>query len=317
MHIFLETFSKYISPDDILILAVSGWVDSMVLFDILKKHHPKEKLVVVHFDHSLRWDESDADRELVANICKSENIICEVEKMDIWWLAKTEKKSIEHIAREERYRFFRQVKEKYSAKYILTAHHADDQVETILMGMGKWGKIRGLSGMSIASGDIFRPLLSIRKEELYQYARENALIYREDMTNMDTDFERNHVRQNIVPLFRKINPTIDETLGELGQYMQELTDYIEKQVIDWLTKSANISEKEHSFFRQDFLGEAVFFQREIIAYLYHLSHDGSTQWLSRWNIEECIRFIREASNSHGIKEIKNLRLERRGERVYY
>ena len=131
--------------------------------------------------------------------------------------------------------------------------------------------------MPVVAGDIFRPLLGIRKESLYQYAKENTIIYREDITNRDTHFERNHVRKNIVPLFQKINPTIDETLSELGEYMQELGGYIEKQVTDWLTQSANISEKEDSFLRQDFLSETVFFEREIIAYLYAQANNGSTQ----------------------------------------
>lgn len=131
--------------------------------------------------------------------------------------------------------------------------------------------------MPVVAGDIFRPFLSIRKEALYQYAKENMVVYREDMTNRDMHFERNHVRQNIVPLFQKINPTIDETLSELAEYMQELGDYIEKQVKDWLIKSANISEKEHSFLRQNFLSETVFFEREIIAYLYAQANNGSTQ----------------------------------------
>lgn len=317
MNLFLQSFSKYISPDDTLILAVSGWVDSMVLFDLVKKNHPKDKIIVAHFDHSLRWVESDNDRELVANICKSENIVCEIKKMDIWSLAKTQKKSIEHIARDERYRFFRQVKEKYRAQHILTAHHADDQAETILMGMIKWWKTRWLSGMSVVAGDIYRPFLDIRKDDLYQYSRENNLTYHEDMTNGDTHFERNYVRHAIVPLLQTINPTIVDTIWELWIYMQWVREYIQKQIADWLILGARRSGREFSFFRQDFLAETMFFQREIIAYLYVSAHAGSSQWLSRWNIEECVRCIREASNSHGTKKIKDFTLEWRGDRIFY
>ena len=83
MQSFFSTFKKHILPQDIVILAVSGGVDSMVLFDLVTGAHPQENIIVVHFDHSLRGIESDGDRELVANICKSKNITFEVKKMDI------------------------------------------------------------------------------------------------------------------------------------------------------------------------------------------------------------------------------------------
>ncbi len=317
MDIFFQTFSKYIKPSDTLILGVSGGVDSMVLFDMVIKHHPREKIIVAHFDHSLRWVESDSDRELVASICKSENITFEVKKMDIKQLAKTEKKSIEHIARDERYSFFREIRDTYKAKYIFTAHHLDDQAETILMGMIKWWKTRWLSGMSVVAGDICRPLLGTPKKALYQYANEHTIVYREDSTNTDTQFERNHVRQNIIPLLEKINPTINETLGELGEYIQELADFIHARLDTWFLAQEMMTQEKRVFLTRSFLCESVFFQREIIACLYHRAHGGSTQWLSRGAIDECLRFIREASNSHGIKEIKKLRLDRRGEKIIY
>jgi len=131
--------------------------------------------------------------------------------------------------------------------------------------------------MSIITGDLFRPFLGIQKDILYNYANKNAIIYREDMSNTDMLFERNHIRKMIMPMLQKINPTISETLGELGEYMQELSYYIEKQIVNWLVKNANISEKEHSFFRQNFLNEPLFFQREIIAYLYSHTNNNSTQ----------------------------------------
>ena len=151
MQSFFSTFSSYISPEDIIILAVSGGVDSMVFFDMIKNIHPKENIIVAHLDHSLRWVESDWDRELVANICKRENLVFELEKLDIGAMAKTEKSSLEAIARRERYRFLESIRSKHNARYILTAHHAGDQTETIVWNLIKWAKVRGLSGMSVVS----------------------------------------------------------------------------------------------------------------------------------------------------------------------
>jgi tRNA(Ile)-lysidine synthase len=112
---------------------------SFVLFglDMVKKQHSKNNIVVAHFDHSLRGIESDSDREFVEKICNDRHIQFEVEKMDIAVIAKSEKMNIEAVARRERYAFLERVRAQYDAKYILTAHHAVDQTETIIGNMIK------------------------------------------------------------------------------------------------------------------------------------------------------------------------------------
>ena len=314
MQSYSNTFLQYISPANTIVLAVSGGVDSMVLLDMVLTIHNKKNIIVAHFDHSLRWADSDADRDLVANICKREDIICEVEKMDIWTMARVEKSSLEAIARRERYRFLESVRVKYSATYILTAHHGDDQMETILMGMMKWGKVRGLSGMRVASGTILRPLLSLTKTDIYTYAQEQSIEYHEDSTNTDTDYDRNRIRADIIPVLRDMHPTIHETLGELGVYMQELSDFLSEQVGNWLTAQGQKSGKENIFLIADFARESEFLQREIVSYIYTRAHGGSSQWLSIGLIAELIRFIWDPG-SYWVKEVRKLKIERRGERI--
>ena len=137
MKSFTTTFSEYVQPTDTLILAVSGGVDSMVLLDMVSRSHPKDKIVVAHFDHALRGAESDGDRELVRDIATEEGLVFECEKKDIGIMAQDEKSSLEAIARRERYAFLERMRSQYGARYILTAHHADDQAETILMNLIK------------------------------------------------------------------------------------------------------------------------------------------------------------------------------------
>lgn len=317
MQSFLSTFSHAVTSDDILILAISGWVDSMVLLDLVMDIHPKQKIIVAHFDHTLRARESDGDRELVEQVALNEGIVFVYEKKDIGKLAYDEKISLEAVARRERYDFLQRIATEYGARYILTAHHRDDQAETVLLNMLKWGKIRGLSGMSLLSGDILRPLLSIPKSTLMEYAREQSVSYREDSSNHDTTYERNTLRHNIIPLLQEINPSLDKTLAELASYMQNIAWFMDSHVARWCTDASRESGREYSFFRSTFVHETLFFQKEILAYLYRQAHDGSTQSLSRGNIDEMIRFITHASNSHGVREIKKLMLERRGERVFY
>ena len=109
----------------------------MVLFDLIFRQHSRSRIIIAHFDHSLRGIESNSDREFVANICKNENIQFEVKKMDIGGIATEEKMNIESLARRERYRFLEEIRSKYGAKYIITAHHAIDQTETIIGNMIK------------------------------------------------------------------------------------------------------------------------------------------------------------------------------------
>ena len=342
MQSFFSTFSSNISPDDIIVLAISGGVDSMVLFDMISHIHPKANTIVAHLDHSLRWVESDWDRELVASICKRENIIFEVTKLDIANIAKTEKSSLEAIARRERYAFLESVRMRYNARYILTAHHAVDQTETIIGNMVKGAKVRWLSGMNMVSrtplikgdlvseknpqslrdssfakeltGTILRPLLTTTKSEILEYARENQVEYREDSSNMDTTYDRNRIRHDIIPVLESLNPSIHNTFAELASYMQSLGDFFTDTVESWLRKSELESWKPNTFLIASFLALSPFLQGEIISYLYNRAQDGSSQWLSRGLTRELIRFIWDPA-SYGVKEIKSLKLERRGERI--
>ncbi len=141
MQAFFDSSSRYIHVDNVLILAISGGVDSMVLLDLIKQIHPKVQIIVAHFDHSLRGEESDGDRDFIANICNRENIIFEVKKMDIAKLAEEEKMSVESVARKYRYEFLFEMAEKYRAKYILTAHHLDDRIETALFNLIRGTKL--------------------------------------------------------------------------------------------------------------------------------------------------------------------------------
>ena len=314
MQIFPPTFSSYISLDDIIVLAVSGGVDSMVLLDLILGCHKKENIIVAHLNHSLRWVESDWDRELVASICKRDDIVCETMKLDIGTIAKSEKSSLEAIARRERYRFLESVRLKYNARYILTAHHAVDQTETIIGNMVKGAKVRWLSGMSMVSGFILRPLLTTSRSAILEYAREHRVEYREDSTNSDTSYDRNRIRHDIIPVLESLNPSIHNTFAELASYMQSLGDFLADSVWDWLCKSEIESWRPNTFLISSFLATTPFLQGEIISYLYARAQDGSSQWLSRGLTRELIRFIWDPG-SYGIKEIKNLKLERRDERI--
>ncbi len=325
-QIFWATYSKYVKKEDILILAVSGGVDSMVLLDLILSIHPKDKIIVAHFDHSLRWAESDGDRDFIANLCKNENITFDFEKLDIATLALKDKMSIESAARKYRYDFLFFVARKNHAKFLLTAHHQDDRIETAIFNLlrgTKLGGIHALSEISQSTDDItlFRPLLSIPKKEILDYAQEKHIWHREDSSNLDTSYLRNKLRHDIIPEFESINSEYRRAITNFIEYSEDLKWWIDDKIKDWLKSSGSRFQSSRNkktreintpFSILDFQGESIFFQREIIRYLYERENDG-TIWLSEWLIDELIRFITQGSNSSGIREVKKLHLERRGD----
>jgi len=120
--------------------------------------------------------------------------------------------SIQMAARELRYNWFEQIREKYKYDYIATAHHSDDVIETFLLNLLRKTGISGLHGIKHKSGNIIRPMLFANKEEILRYAIENQVNYREDLSNTDDHYQRNYIRHHIIPEFKKLNPNFAKTL---------------------------------------------------------------------------------------------------------
>lgn len=172
------------------IVAVSGGVDSVVLLDMLTRAPDPEELVVAHFDHGIRPESAD-DEEFVHELARKYGLLYESMREELGPTAS------EELARDRRYNFLRDVAKKHSAK-IVTAHHADDVVETIAINLTRGTGWRGLAVLD--SPDIRRPLLHMTKADIVEYAQANALEWREDPTNNDTKYLRNDLRQKLKTL---------------------------------------------------------------------------------------------------------------------
>jgi tRNA(Ile)-lysidine synthetase, N-terminal domain/tRNA(Ile)-lysidine synthetase, C-terminal domain len=197
-------FANNLKGEDYVVVGVSGGVDSMVLLSLLK-NKTKNKIICAHVHHNLR-KESDEEVEFVRDYCKNNNIIFEYTKLEY------ENKFSEDIAREKRYSFFEEILKKYNAKILLTAHHGDDLVETILMRMVRGSTIKGYSGIELISTrkeyKIIRPLLFVTKDDIYDYATENNVPYKEDYTNEKDDYTRNRYRKYILPFLKEENANV-------------------------------------------------------------------------------------------------------------
>lgn len=201
-----------------VVIAVSGGVDSVVLLHLGMRLGKGKgiRVIAAHYDHGIRGDASSADREFVFSLCQSWEVPCSVEQGDIPLLQKREGGNLEAIARRERYRFLVEIARQENVSSILTAHTADDRVETMLMNLLRGAGPRGLAGIREAAEfdgiPIHRPLLGVWREDISRYATENRLPFREDATNWDLRFLRNWVRHTMLPQLESRIPALRETL---------------------------------------------------------------------------------------------------------
>ena len=250
-------------------VAVSAGIDSVALLRLLLEVRAELGIVlsVVHFNHRLRGAESDADEQFVELLADEHGLEFICDSDDVVGHAAAEKISLETAARELRYGFFRHlirsgspasgVKFPISGKTgqkwgtrlnkILTGHTLDDQAETVLMRIIRGAGLRGLGGIhpripveddggeGEICGEISRPLLTIRRQELEPYLRDIGQTWREDATNTDESFTRNRIRKLLVPLLEKeFNPSIAGSLAELAEIARGEEDYWQNEVAGWM-----------------------------------------------------------------------------------
>ena len=217
------------------VLAVSGGVDSRVLLDILHKHNQDNnwKIVVAHLDHGMREDSTE-DRRFVQTLAKNYDLPFVYDSINLGDGAS------EAIARTARYAFLSRVQRASKAKAIVTAHHRDDLIETAIINLLRGSGRKGMTSLSSRS-EMLRPLLSVPKSELINYAQDQGLTWREDSTNQDDAYLRNYVRHKIVP--RLDQEAINEFLGiinDLKKLNNTLDTLLVKQ-LDQQGKSGTIT----------------------------------------------------------------------------
>lgn len=198
------------------VAAVSGGVDSMVLLDLLRKR-PGVKLTVAHLDHGIRPD-SKQDRVLVQSVARQHGLPFVHHSIALGTNAG------EAIARQARYNFLDKIKKHSGANAIITAHHQDDLLETVIHNMLRGTKRRGFSSLKSTDG-ILRPLLGYTKEQIIDYANANKLHWREDSTNKDLRYRRNYIRHKILA---KMTDTQKAQLKILSEEMHDLNREIDR-----------------------------------------------------------------------------------------
>ncbi|MBA4147696.1 MAG: tRNA lysidine(34) synthetase TilS [Verrucomicrobia bacterium] len=233
---------KLLRKREALLVAVSGGVDSMVLLQALSQLAPRHdwKLGVAHFNHQLRGRSSDADERLVRKVAHRLKLPALVGQGDVRQFAQTNKLSIEMAARQLRHEFLAQAAKEMKVKKIALAHHADDQVELFFLRLQRGAGGEGLGGMRWsapspvrAKVQLIRPLLSESKEALERFAAENKVAFREDASNASSDFLRNRIRGELIPVLKNQTPPVFETALRSMEIIGAESEYVAGAARDW------------------------------------------------------------------------------------
>lgn len=202
-------------PDARLLLAVSGGVDSMVMVDLVAKGG--WDFGIAHCNFKLRGMASDEDAELVRKTAPLYEVPFYSESFQPKTMAAEKGISVQMAARQQRYEWLEKIRGTKGFDWIATAHHLDDQAETMLLNLTKGTGIRGLHGISPKSGTTIRPLLFAEKAELQAYAQQENLNWREDLSNESDEYQRNYVRHHVIPALKAINPSFFQTMNANAQ----------------------------------------------------------------------------------------------------
>ncbi|MGG7035595.1 MAG: tRNA lysidine(34) synthetase TilS [Flavobacterium sp.] len=202
-----------------LLLAVSGGLDSMVMTHLFQRSG--YEIALAHCNFQLRGEESEGDQLFIEQYSQENKIPLFVTRFDTKIYAENNKLSTQLAARELRYNWFQEILDENKYDFLLTAHHADDSLETFLINLTRGTGLEGLTGIPAQNSQIIRPLLVFSREEIIKYARENSLLWREDSSNASDKYLRNKIRHDLIPVLKELNPNFLDSFQKTQEYLQE------------------------------------------------------------------------------------------------
>jgi len=228
-----------INKGDKVLIALSGGPDSVFLLYFLFKYKTKLKidLGAMHINHRLRGTDSDTDQKFCKSLCKKYKVNYYTKNRNVKAFALKNKISIEEAGREIRYKELKLAARKYGYKKIATAHNSTDNTETTLLNLFKGTGIDGISGIPFSRGNIIRPILCIKKNDIVKYLDNNKINYRVDTSNLNNDYERNFIRNKILPLIKEnINPNFEESIFRSSEIFKDIKKLINDRFDDSVNK---------------------------------------------------------------------------------
>lgn len=228
---FIENESLF-GEDDKILLACSGGVDSMVLADLLLAD--KFQIGIAHINHQTRGKDSDADQTFVEEYCRTKSIPCYSISKPIKQMAENAKENFQAFARNFRYDYLNEIREKHQYSHIATAHHKSDTTESFFINLVRGTGLDGLTGIPIRNKDVIRPLAFANKNEIENYAKKFGIKYIEDISNQSIKYTRNFIRHEVLPKLSELNPNAHKnilaTIHRLENTSELLGELIAMQV---------------------------------------------------------------------------------------
>jgi len=276
-------------------VGVSGGPDSVCLLNLISQLD--FEIIVAHFNHGLR-KAAQEEMMFVQKMAERLGLMYFSEEMDIKQTAKNERKGIEECSRFYRYKFLFSCADRCHAQAVLTAHQADDQVETILMNLIRGAGLRGLSGIKektytsfSTSIPLVRPLLKIWREEIEEFCKSNRWTFMVDETNKDVKYLRNRIRSELLPVLSAYNPGIKNALRNLGETLNQDLDLLETISLTYQKKSIIEEQPEKIILNADvFRQSPKSIQRMIIRNIYEKHFRGKIE-IDFSLIEKTCKFI--------------------------
>ena len=241
-----------------VLVALSGGADSVALLLVLNKLG--YKCEAIHCNFHLRGEESMRDEKFVRDLCERYNTPLKVVNFDTTGYAAEKKISIEMAARELRYDAFEKQRKESQAVAVAVAHHRNDSAETLLLNLIRGTGIKGLHGIQCKNGNIVRPLLCASREEITDYLKWRGESYVTDSTNLTTDFTRNKIRLNILPLMEEINPAAMESIALTAERVSESERVYAKAIEEGVSRVKKGNEIDIELLKREVSPQALLFE---------------------------------------------------------
>lgn len=239
---------------------MSGGADSMVLAHVFKDL--KLSFEIAHINYKLRGRDSDLDQKTVEYFCENFNI-----KFHLYQVSELDHKpenSVQLWARDLRYAFFRKIQKERNIDFLVTAHHLNDQLETFIINLSKASGIKGLSGIPANENQILRPFLDFTKQEIYDFANENKIEFREDLSNKKNDYLRNRIRNEITPKLLKTNENFLQNFSKSLDYLNQTKNFVEEKITEIENKITVSNSNHRILLKEELAKESDFVKFEIL-----------------------------------------------------
>jgi len=275
-----------------IVAAISTGVDSMVLLDMLINLKKEYNLLiyVAHVNHHQR-EQSDLEEVYIKSFCKQHNIECFVHHLN-----KVNDDNFQDFAHRERLLFFKKSIHKVQADYLFLGHHANDNIETVLMRIMRGSNLKGYAGINpiIKTKEyiIVRPFAEILKDDIIAYAHKRAIKYFQDETNIQDKYTRNRIRKNIIPLLFEEDENVHQKFLEFSKTVNGAWDVVTSFVLDFIKNNVIITKQKITFTIDAFNELSKFLQNEVLFYLLKEYQFGKS------NIDEIIKLITSSKKNH-------------------